>query len=135
MFCIGFRILGLFCWPYFNEALSDFVLLLSRNALKNIYNFLRPEGGDCLIVFMPTSSHSVAHDLLKQTKWSTYLKDTDCFTSPLLYSKDAKVEFSEMMKDAGFCNISIEVQQKKTGYANFEAMKGKQKQVRKFHSV
>lgn len=99
-----------------------------------MYNFLRHEVGDCLIIFMPTSSHSVAHDLLKETKWSTYLKDTDYFTSPLLYSKDAKVEFSEMMKDAGFCNISIKIKQRKTVYANFETMKGKQKQVRKCQS-
>lgn len=116
---------SLICSLYVMETKQSQIYFHFRSAIKNMSNLLHSAGGDCLLIFMPTSSHSMAYNRLKETKWSKYLKDIDRFISPLHYSKDAKEELKEIMENSGFSNIQIDLQHKKLVYETFASMKGK----------
>lgn len=94
--------------------------------MSNIYNLLRPEGGDCLLVFLAANPIFDIYKLLsKSSKWSSYMKDVDQFISPLHYSHDPKMEFCSMLKDAGFSDIQVELKHKVYVYEGLEIFKGK----------
>ncbi|XP_037817110.1 juvenile hormone acid O-methyltransferase [Lucilia sericata] len=101
-----------------------------RQALQNIYNLLKAEGGDCLLVFLASNPIFDVYKLLsKSTKWSTYMKDVDQFISPLHYSKDPKTEFSAMLKEVGFSIVNIELKHKVYVYEGLEILKDNVKAV------
>ncbi|KAM7351815.1 juvenile hormone acid methyltransferase isoform 1-T1 [Cochliomyia hominivorax] len=101
-----------------------------RQALVNIYNLLRSEGGDCLLVFLATNPIFDIYKLLsKSSKWSPYMKDVDQFISPLHYSSDPKLEFSLMLKEAGFSDIQVELRNKLYVYEGLEIFKDNVKAV------
>ncbi|XP_065356806.1 juvenile hormone acid O-methyltransferase [Calliphora vicina] len=101
-----------------------------RQALQNIYNLLRVEGGDCLLVFLAANPIFDVYKLLsKSSKWSNYMKDVDQFISPLHYSNDPKLEFSAMLKAVGFSNVHVELKHKVYVYEGLEILKDNVKAV------
>lgn len=98
---------------------------IHRQALSNIFELLRPEGGDCLLVFLASNPVYDVYKLLsKSPSWSTYMKDVDNFISPLHNSTDAKLEFSLMLKEAGFKDLQVELREKVYVYEGLEVLKG-----------
>ncbi|KAM7351816.1 juvenile hormone acid methyltransferase isoform 2-T2 [Cochliomyia hominivorax] len=65
----------------------------------------------------------------KSSKWSPYMKDVDQFISPLHYSSDPKLEFSLMLKEAGFSDIQVELRNKLYVYEGLEIFKDNVKAV------
>lgn len=94
--------------------------------MQNIFNLLRAEGGDCLLVFLAANPIFDVYKLLsKSNKWSVYMKDVNHYISPLHYSNDPKQEFSAMLKEVGFSDICVELQNKVYVYEGLEILKGK----------
>lgn len=94
--------------------------------MENIYNLLRPEGGDCLLVFL--ASHiifDVYKILSKSSKWSSYMKDVDQFISLFQYSNNAKLQYSFLLNEAAFSDIQVEVKNKVFVYKGLKTFKGK----------
>ncbi|XP_005179560.1 juvenile hormone acid O-methyltransferase-like [Musca domestica] len=101
-----------------------------RQALQNIYDLLRPEGGDCLLVFLATNPVFDVYKLLsKSTQWSPYMKDVHRFISPLHYSSDPKMEYTKMLKETGFTDIQVDLKEKVYIYEGLETLKDNVKAV------
>ncbi|XP_005179544.1 juvenile hormone acid O-methyltransferase-like [Musca domestica] len=101
-----------------------------KTALKNIYNFIRPEGGDCLLIFMSTHNIFDAYNYTSQfSRWSEYMKDSNRCISPLHYSNDPKGDFSQLMAESGFCDIAIDIKSRIFDYGNMENLKENVKSV------
>lgn len=101
-----------------------------RTALKNIYDLILPDGGDCFFIFI--ASHTIFDTynyISRYTKWSEYVKDVHRFISPLHYSRDPKGEFTDLMKEAGFENIVVDLKPTTTNYETAENFKGKFKNM------
>ncbi|XP_061397332.1 juvenile hormone acid O-methyltransferase-like [Musca vetustissima] len=95
-----------------------------RQALQNIYDLLRTEGGDCLLVFLASNAvYDVCKLLSKSTNWSPYMQDVNRFISPLHHSNDAKWEFTQMLKETGFTQLHVEMRDKVYIYQNEEILK------------
>lgn len=96
-----------------------------RQALRNIYNLLRPEGGDTLLVFLATNPIFDVYKLLsKLPKWSSFMHDVDNYISPLHYSNDPKKEFENTLIEAGFENYEVEIRQRSYSYYCPKVLKG-----------
>ncbi|XP_073822305.1 juvenile hormone acid methyltransferase [Musca autumnalis] len=101
-----------------------------RQALQNIYNLLRPQGGDCLLVFLAANpTFDIYKTLSKSAKWSAYMKDVNRFISPLHHSNDPKLEFTQMLEDAGFTNLEVDLREKVYVYEGLEILKDNIKAV------
>ncbi|XP_061394065.1 juvenile hormone acid O-methyltransferase-like [Musca vetustissima] len=96
----------------------------NRTALENIFKLLRPEGGDCILIFFGYNNIFEANHIISSNpKWSQYIKNVNRFVSPLHHSQNPKETFCKMMENSGFCNISIELNQGIYYYDNFENFK------------
>ncbi|XP_013114871.2 juvenile hormone acid O-methyltransferase [Stomoxys calcitrans] len=101
-----------------------------RQALNNIYRLLHTAGGDCLLVFLAANPiYDVYKILSKSIKWSFYMQDVDSYISPLHYSPDPQKEFSQMLKEAGFENLQVELREKVYVYEGLEILKDNVKAV------
>ncbi|XP_059221676.1 juvenile hormone acid O-methyltransferase-like [Stomoxys calcitrans] len=102
-----------------------------RLALNNIFKLLRPSGGDCFIIFM--SSHTIFDAYLhinKDPKWSPYITtDVLRFVSPLHDCDQTKAVFTQMMEDAGFCNVEVDVRPRTINFGTVEYFKENVKSV------
>ncbi|XP_073821506.1 juvenile hormone acid O-methyltransferase-like [Musca autumnalis] len=112
----------------FDHIISSLVLHWvpdNRTALRNMFKLLRPSGGDCILTFFGYNNIFDANKMMSSNpKWSQYMNiDVDRFVSPLHYSPNPKEEFKQMMEEAGFCNISIDIRQGIYLYDNFENFK------------
>ncbi|XP_005179565.1 juvenile hormone acid O-methyltransferase-like [Musca domestica] len=108
----------------FDHLISSLVLHWvpgNRTALKNMFNLLRPEGGDCILVFFSYNSVFQANHMLNcDPKWSKYVENVDRFVAPLQFRQNPTNELRDMMKAAGFSNISMDVKQATYHYKNME---------------
>ncbi|TMW51282.1 hypothetical protein DOY81_003668, partial [Sarcophaga bullata] len=117
----------------FNHVTSFYCLHWVQNqrqALHNIFNLLKAEGGDCLLVFLAANPvFDVYKSMSRSSKWSSYMKDVDHFISPLYYCADPKLEFSSMLKEVGFVDITVELRKKVYVYEGLEILKDNVKAV------
>lgn len=97
-----------------------------RKALENIFRLLRTEGGDCLMIFFSYNNVFDCNNYISQSpKWSQYIKDVHRFIAPLQYCDDAKMEFENMMAEAGFCNVHVDLKAASYNYGSLENFIGK----------
>lgn len=97
-----------------------------RQAIKNIFNLLKAEGGDCFLVFLASNPiYDVYKTLSTSNKWSSYMTDVEQFINPLHYLKYPDKEFSRMLKEEGFSDIHVEVKNKFYYYVGIENFIGK----------
>ncbi|XP_061394066.1 juvenile hormone acid O-methyltransferase-like [Musca vetustissima] len=111
----------------FDHLISSLVLHWvpdNRTALGNMYKLLRPEGGDCILVFFSYNSVFQANYMMSlNPKWSQYITDVNQFIAPLQFSKNPTTEFRDMMEDAGFSNISMDTKKTYYRYKDMEEFK------------
>ncbi|XP_061394069.1 juvenile hormone acid O-methyltransferase-like, partial [Musca vetustissima] len=120
----------------FDHVTSFYTLMWVQNqrqALKNIYKLLRPQGGDCLLVFL--ASHPL-YDAYKMTsrmsEWSKYMHDVDSIISPLHYVREPQQEYAALMADVGFSKFKVKLQHKTFDYKSFEVFRANMKAVNPF---
>lgn len=53
------------------------------------------------------------------------MKSVDLFISPFQYSNNAKLQYSFLLNEAGFCDIQVEVKNKVFVYKDLKTFKGK----------
>uniref|UniRef100_A0A1I8PQ87 Methyltransferase domain-containing protein n=1 Tax=Stomoxys calcitrans TaxID=35570 RepID=A0A1I8PQ87_STOCA len=93
-------------------------------ALKNTFDLLSPNGGDCVIVFFAFNTiFNACNELSTSPKWYPYTRGEDNFMLTFENSKDCKAEFSEMMKAAGFENIRVDMESTVYDYETEEGLK------------
>ncbi|KAH8352690.1 hypothetical protein KR084_005686 [Drosophila pseudotakahashii] len=101
-----------------------------KGALGNIYNLLKPEGGDCLLVFLASNPVYEVYKLLKMNeKWSTYMQDVEQFISPLHYSLNPGEEFSQLLNDVGFIQHNVEIRNEVFVYEGVRTLKDNVKAI------
>lgn len=97
-----------------------------RQTFHNIYNLLKPEGGDCLLASLTYHPIFDGYRMTSQMeKWSKYMSDVDSFISPQQYATNAKGEFQEFLADAGFRDYSVVVHSKVFIYDSLEVYKSR----------
>ncbi|KAH8404895.1 hypothetical protein KR222_009320 [Zaprionus bogoriensis] len=100
----------------FDHVTSFYCLHWVQNlhaAVRNIYELLRTDGGDCLLVFLASSPvFEVYKNLQTCEKWARYMPDVDQFISPLHYSSNPAEQFTQLLSDAGFEHKQVEVRNK-----------------------
>ncbi|XP_061401160.1 juvenile hormone acid O-methyltransferase-like, partial [Musca vetustissima] len=80
---------------------------------RNIYDLLKPEGGDCLLVTLAYHPTFDAYKRMSQTeKWSEYMYDVESFMPQQQYSPDPKGDFMGFLQNAGFSDYQVEVRNK-----------------------
>ncbi|ALC40009.1 jhamt [Drosophila busckii] len=101
-----------------------------RVALGNIYELLRPEGGDCLLVFLASNPvYEVYKRLHSNPKWSSYMQDVDQYISPLHYSADPVEKFCQLISDAGFTYHNVELRSEVFVYEGVRTLKDNVKAI------
>ncbi|XP_069675728.1 juvenile hormone acid O-methyltransferase-like [Periplaneta americana] len=91
--------------PGFDKIFSSYCLNWipdQRQAVRNIYNMLRPGGEAVLLISSWTPAYSAYEVQSKKSEWKQYLKDAYKFITPLQKSKDAAGDFYKILQDAGF---------------------------------
>ncbi|KAH8413227.1 hypothetical protein KR009_009057 [Drosophila setifemur] len=101
-----------------------------KGALGNIYNLLRPEGGDCLLAFLASNPVYEVYKLLKlNEKWSSYMQDAEEFISPLHYSLNPGEEFCQLLKEVGFVHHNVEIRNEVFVYEGVRTLKDNVKAI------
>ncbi|EDV33538.1 uncharacterized protein Dana_GF24959 [Drosophila ananassae] len=101
-----------------------------KGAMTNIYNLLRPEGGDCLLAFLASNPVYEVYKILKlNDKWSEYMQDVEQFISPLHYSQNPGEEFSQLLSDVGFIQHNVEIRNEVFVYEGVRTLKDNVKAI------
>ncbi|BFF95937.1 juvenile hormone acid O-methyltransferase [Drosophila madeirensis] len=101
-----------------------------RGALGNIYDLLRPEGGDCLLVFLASNPVYEVYKILQlNEKWSGYMQDVEQFISPLHYSSNPGEEFSQLLNEVGFIQHNVEIRSEVFVYEGVRTLKDNVKAI------
>ncbi|XP_037960893.1 juvenile hormone acid O-methyltransferase [Teleopsis dalmanni] len=101
-----------------------------KQALQNIFKLLRPQSGDCLLVFLATNRVYDAYRRLSTlNKWSSYMQDVEQFISPLHNSKDPSSDFSKLLQDAGFADYTVEIRNEVYVYEGVKNVKDNVKAI------
>ncbi|XP_073841258.1 uncharacterized protein [Musca autumnalis] len=97
----------------FDHVTSNYCLHLAadqRQAYANIYNLLRPEGGDILLNTAPYASFFDAlTGISYNEKWLPYIKDSELFTSALQNVEDPKRYMLDLLHSLGFRQCQVEI--------------------------
>ncbi|XP_073821503.1 juvenile hormone acid O-methyltransferase-like [Musca autumnalis] len=81
----------------------------TEQAYINIFNLLRPEGGDILINAAPyVAGFDAFTKIAYNKKWMPYIKDSDLFTSALQNIKDPKGYMLDLLHSIGFYDCTVE---------------------------
>uniref|UniRef100_A0A1I8M195 Methyltransferase type 12 domain-containing protein n=1 Tax=Musca domestica TaxID=7370 RepID=A0A1I8M195_MUSDO len=116
----------------FDHVTSNYCLQLvvdQRQAFTNIYNLLRPEGGDILINTAPyVSLFDGFTGLSHNDKWAPYMEDLQYFTSPLQHVEDPKQYMLDLLEAIGFCDYQVETRDRVHTYS-VEAYKASVKAI------
>ncbi|XP_013111203.2 juvenile hormone acid O-methyltransferase-like [Stomoxys calcitrans] len=93
-----------------------------RKAFRNIYELLRNENGDCLLLFLINWSKVYGfYDILRNSvKWSQYINNLERLTAPLHYSKDPRQDLMDILNDLGFSKYDIEIKDRIVHYDSEE---------------
>ncbi|XP_061395313.1 juvenile hormone acid O-methyltransferase-like, partial [Musca vetustissima] len=77
-------------------------------ALRNIYDLIRPEGGDCLLSFAPYIPTVDIYEALKDSStWAPYLGHTNYFNGPL--QRIEEFALVKLLQDIGFYNVHVQM--------------------------
>lgn len=99
---------------------------LSRQTFRNIYDFLRPHGGDCLLVTVTYHPTFEAYRRLSQIeKWSPYMLDVESFMPQQMFSPDPKRDFIDFLQEAGFTDYQVEIRNKIFPYKSLNVFRSK----------
>ncbi|CAG9827409.1 unnamed protein product [Diabrotica balteata] len=82
---------------------------VNRQALKNMYKMLKPEGQMLLTYADETSADEVYYELSLHSKWKKY--DHTKLISPFFRRKNVMEEYNKLFKEVGFREISSTVEQ------------------------
>lgn len=94
-----------------------------QQAVSNIYNLLAPEG-DCLLVYLASHPYfDVTKRLSENPRWAPYL--TDIFYPPYQHSGNAIDELTELLKNTGFGEFSVQVVDKTFAFEGISLLKSK----------
>ncbi|XP_073822310.1 juvenile hormone acid O-methyltransferase-like [Musca autumnalis] len=114
----------------FNHVTSNYCLhhpTDQRQVYTNIYNLLRPEGGDILINVIP---HALSFDALNiiscNEKWIPYIRNSEVLASALQNVEDPKVYMLDLLHSIGFSHCSVEIKDRAYVY-KLEAFKDNSK--------
>ncbi|XP_005184548.1 juvenile hormone acid O-methyltransferase [Musca domestica] len=78
-----------------------------EQALRNIYDLIRPEGGDCLLSFAPyVPIMDIYESLRDSATWAPYLGHTDYFNGPL--QRIEEFALVKLLQDIGFYNVHVQ---------------------------
>ncbi|XP_075150094.1 juvenile hormone acid O-methyltransferase-like [Haematobia irritans] len=121
----------------FDHVTSFYALMWVKNerqALQNIYDLLRPEGGDCLLTFLASHPTIAGYKLARQMeKWSKYMHDLDSVLPVSLQnSSQPAEEFSQLMSTLNFTEYTVDVQDRIFVYDSLEVFKENMKAVNPF---
>ncbi|XP_005179568.1 juvenile hormone acid O-methyltransferase-like [Musca domestica] len=120
----------------FDHVTSFYTLMWVQNhrqCLKNIYNLLRREGGDCLLVFLASNPIYDAYMMTSRiNKWSKYMFDVESKISPLQYVENPDQKFAEIMSEVGFSQFEVKLLHKNFEYDNFEVYRANMRAVNPF---
>ncbi|XP_075152635.1 juvenile hormone acid O-methyltransferase-like isoform X2 [Haematobia irritans] len=95
-----------------------------RMSLENTFNLLRPQGGDCILVFFAFNTiFNACNDLTQRPKWNHYTKAEDKFLVPFQESNDPRKQFFDMMETVGFQNVKVEIKSSVYDYDSVEMLK------------
>uniref|UniRef100_A0A1A9WKH6 Juvenile hormone acid O-methyltransferase n=1 Tax=Glossina brevipalpis TaxID=37001 RepID=A0A1A9WKH6_9MUSC len=95
-----------------------------RQALRNVYDLLRSEGGDCLLVFLVDNPiYDVYLSLSKSSKWSSYMADVERFICPFHRIEKPQNKFAAMLREEGFNHIKTELHHKTYDYKGVDILK------------
>nr|XP_016927888.1 juvenile hormone acid O-methyltransferase [Drosophila suzukii] len=101
-----------------------------KGALGNIYNLLKPEGGDVLLAFLASNPVYEVYKILKTNeKWSSYMQDVEQFISPLHHSLNPGEEFSQLLTDVGFIQHNVEIRNEVFVYEGVRTVKDNVKAI------
>ncbi|XP_075150092.1 juvenile hormone acid O-methyltransferase-like [Haematobia irritans] len=111
----------------FDHVTSFFAFMYAksqRQALKNVYDLLKPHQGDCFIVSLVTHPLFGAYIQLSQMKkWSKYMTDVSSFVPPQYYCEDPRKDIVDYLSAIGFSDYSVEVVPTSFVYDNVKAFK------------
>ncbi|XP_075152636.1 juvenile hormone acid O-methyltransferase-like [Haematobia irritans] len=95
-----------------------------RQALRNIYNLLRPEGGDFIVTFFSYSNFFEAcYQLANSSKWLPYTNGKGQFIMNFQNSKNTEEDFRIMMESVGFRNVEVKMKSVLYDYGNKDIFK------------
>uniref|UniRef100_A0A1A9VS52 Methyltransf_12 domain-containing protein n=1 Tax=Glossina austeni TaxID=7395 RepID=A0A1A9VS52_GLOAU len=95
-----------------------------RQALENIYQLLRPEKGDCLLLFPANNTTFEAYLVLRKSpKWSSYMTDVERFIGPFCRTENLQEIFATMLREAGFTHIKVELRHDTYDYKTVSILK------------
>ncbi|KAH8377540.1 hypothetical protein KR093_005879 [Drosophila rubida] len=117
----------------FDHVTSFYCLHWVQNlpiALNNIYDLLRNEGGDCLLVFLASNPvYEVYKVLHTNKKWAAYMQDVEQFISPLHTSSKPAEQFTQLLEEAGFLYRNVEVRSEVFVYEGVRTLKDNVKAI------
>lgn len=113
----------------------------SRQFFVNIFNLLRPDGGDCLITSaLVTIHHDIGRTLSEHPKWTTYIQNSQ-YNQSSPNPEDIRTATLKMVQEVPFKNYSVEVRDREYIFkiedfrSNFKFLKIILKQLLKmFHT-
>lgn len=110
-------------WTTFEQFLN--ICYFFRQCLSNIYNLLRKEGGDFLLIFLASNPIYDAYVMTSRlSKWSKYMFDVKSKISPLQYVRKPDQQFADIMSEVGFSKFEVKLLHKHFEYESFEVYKG-----------
>lgn len=114
----------------FDHIISSFCLHWVENqkqALKNIYNLLNPNGDCLLIIAGRIDTYDTYPKLAKMEKWSKYMQDYKKHISPYHYVDNLKEEHIKFLQFGGFTNYKVDILEGRShkirGLTNIKSMK------------
>ncbi|XP_075152637.1 juvenile hormone acid O-methyltransferase-like [Haematobia irritans] len=121
----------------FDHVTSFYALMWvadQKQALRNIYDLMRPQGGDGLLVALASHPIIDGYKLVSQMeKWSKYTYDLDTLIPmPYQNSKQPALEYERLLNEVGFCDYLVEVQNRTFNYGNLDRFKANMKAVNPF---
>ncbi|XP_075150990.1 juvenile hormone acid O-methyltransferase-like [Haematobia irritans] len=106
------------------DHVTSFYAFMYAKTLKNIYDLLKENGGDCLIASL--SNHILYPTYIKLSqmeKWSQYMTDVQSFIAPQYYSEDVRRDIINYLIDVGFSDYIVDVVPTTFVYENVKAFK------------
>jgi hypothetical protein len=96
----------------------------SRLALKNVFNFLKPNGACLLTIVVKHILFEIYHELAKQEKYREFMDSFKGMHLTSHYEKNPIEKMERYLREVGFPECQIELQDVYTSFKNFEEFIG-----------
>lgn len=90
-------------------AITQLIFVVTRQALTNVYNLLKPSGTALLLFLVKNPVYDIYEGLQKLEKYEKYTRDAKNFISPYHHEPEAEKLFRRYISDIGFKPIHIEL--------------------------